>query len=152
LTAALLGIIIAIGGTSGLFGIFLAEWLVRRFGFGRTFLGSAVAIGMAMVLVPLAHGSAAICSTFLIAGQLGALAWPAHTISEQSLRQAITPDRLLGRVNSSRILSASNILGSTADFGHTKSVLRPFPHGPLGRPAFEGLSASARVARVASLG
>jgi MFS family permease len=110
LTAGLLGIIIAIGGTSGLFGAVLAEWLVGRFGFGRTFLGSAVAIGMAMFLVPLAHGSAAVCSTFLIAAQLGDLAWPVNTISEQSLRQAITPDRLLGRVNSSMHLLFHGVL------------------------------------------
>ena len=71
LTAALLGIIIAIGGSSGLFGAFLAEWLVRRFGFGRTFIGSAAAIGMAMLLIPLAHGSVAVCTAFLIAAQLG---------------------------------------------------------------------------------
>jgi len=110
LTAALLGIIIAIGGTSGLFGAVLAEWLVRRFGFGRTFLGSAVAIGMAMLVVPLAHGSVAVCSAFLIAAQLGDLAWPVNTISEQSLRQAIIPDRLLGRVNSSMHLLFHGVL------------------------------------------
>ena len=100
LTAALLGII-AIGGTSGLFGAFLAEWLVRRFGFGRTFIGSAVVIGIAMLLIPLAHGSVAVCSAFLIAAQLGDLAWPVYTISARSLRQAITPNHLLGRVNAS---------------------------------------------------
>jgi hypothetical protein len=89
-TAALLGIIIAIGGTSGLFGAFLAEWLVRRFGFGRTFIGSAVVIGLAMLLIPLAHGSVAVCSAFLIAAQLGDLAWPVYTISARSLRQAVS--------------------------------------------------------------
>ena len=110
LTAALLGIIIAIGGTSGLFGAFLAEWLVRRFGFGRTFIGSAMAIGMAMLLIPLAHGSVAACSAFLIAAQLGDLAWPVYTISERSLRQAITPNHLLGRVNSSMHLLFHGVL------------------------------------------
>ena len=110
LTAALLGIIIAIGGTSGLFGAFLAEWLVRRFGFGRTFIGSAVVIGIAMLLIPLAHGSVAVCSAFLIAAQLGDLAWPVYTISERSLRQAITPNHLLGRVNSSMHLLFHGVL------------------------------------------
>jgi predicted MFS family arabinose efflux permease len=110
LTAALLGIIIAIGGTSGLFGAFLAEWLVRRFGFGRTFIGSAAVIGMAMLLIPLAHGSVAACSAFLIAAQLGDLAWPVYTISERSLRQAITPNHLLGRVNSSMHLLFQGVL------------------------------------------
>jgi len=109
LTAALLGII-AIGGTSGLFGAFLAEWLVRRFGFGRTFIGSAAVIEMAMLLIPLAHGSVAACSAFLIASQLGDLAWPVYSISERSLRQAITPNHLLGRVNSSMHLLFHGVL------------------------------------------
>lgn len=110
LNAAILGLIIAIGGTSGLFGAFLAERLVRRFGFGPTFIGSAVAIGMAMLLLPLAHGSVAVCSAYLIASQLGDLAWPVYTISERSLRQAIIPDRLLGRVNSSMHLLFHGVL------------------------------------------
>jgi predicted MFS family arabinose efflux permease len=110
LTAALLGIIIAIGGTSGLFGAFLAEWLVRRFGFGRTFIGSALVIGIAMLLVPLADGSVSVCSAFLIAAQLGDLAWPVYTISERSLRQAITPNHLLGRVNASMHLLFHGVL------------------------------------------
>ena len=109
-TAALLGIIIAIGGTSGLFGAFLTEWLVRRFGFGRTFIGSAVVIGIAMLLIPLAHGSVAVCSAFLIAAQLGDLAWPVYTVSARSLRQAVTPNHLLGRVNSSMHLLFHGVL------------------------------------------
>jgi MFS family permease len=110
LTAALLGPIIAIGGTSGLFGAFMTELLIRRFGFGRTLIGSAVTIGMAMLLIPLAHGSVAVCCAFLIAAQLGDLAWPVYTISARSLRQAVTPDRLLGRVNSSTHLLFHGVL------------------------------------------
>ena len=50
LNAALLGIIISIGGACGLFGAFMAEWLVHRFGFGPTFIGSALVIGVAMLI------------------------------------------------------------------------------------------------------
>jgi len=76
----------------------------------RTFIGSAALIGMAMLLIPLAHGSVAACSAFLIASQLGDLAWPVYTISERSLRQAITPNHLLGRVNSSMHLLFHGVL------------------------------------------
>ena len=110
LTAGLLGVIIAIGGASGLFGAFLAEWLVRRIGFGRTFIGSALMIGIAMLWIPLAHGSVAVCSAFLIAAQLGDLAWPVYTIAARSLRQAITPNHLLGRVNASMHLLFHGVL------------------------------------------
>src|SRR5205823_10030111 len=67
LTAALLGIVISVGGASSLLGAFLAERLVRRFGFGRTCIGSSVATGLAMLLLPLARGSVAVCCGILIA-------------------------------------------------------------------------------------
>jgi predicted MFS family arabinose efflux permease len=102
LTAALLGIIIiiiSIGGACGLLGAFMAEWLVHRLGFGPTFVGSALVIGLAMLFVPLAHGSVTVCSAFLIMSQMGDLAWPVYNINDRRLRQATTPDHLLGRVN-----------------------------------------------------
>ena len=34
-----------------------------------------------MLLVPLAHGSVALCSAFLIASQLGDMAWPVYSIN-----------------------------------------------------------------------
>jgi MFS family permease len=99
LTAVMLGLIISIGGASNLLGAVLAGPLVRRFGFGRTFIASAVVAGVANLVVPLAHGSVAVCATILIAAQLGDIAWPVYNINDTSLRQAVTPDRLLGRVN-----------------------------------------------------
>jgi hypothetical protein len=111
LNAALSGSIIPICGTSGLFGADLAEWLVRRFGFGRTLIGSAAVIGMAMLLIPLAHGSVAACSAFLIASQMGDLAWPVYNISERSLRQAITPNHLRDVLIPPSICSSGRISG-----------------------------------------
>jgi hypothetical protein len=49
-------------------------------------------------------------SAFLIAAQLGDLAWPVCTISERSLLQVITPTYLLGRVNSSMHLLFHGVL------------------------------------------
>lgn len=100
LSPALLGAVIAAGGVGSLAGAMVAERLGRRFGMGRTLIGSALGIGAASLLVPLAHGSVAACSAFLAAAQLGDVAWPVYTIHETSLRQAVTPTRLLGRVNS----------------------------------------------------
>ena len=100
LTALLVGIIVSVGGASNLLGALLAQRLLHRLGLGRTLIGAQWLIGLAMLMVPLAHGSLAFSATFLIAAQLGDLAWPVYNINETSLRQAITPDRLLGRVNS----------------------------------------------------
>ena len=70
-----------------------------------------------MLLIPLAHGSVAVCSVFLIAAQLGDRAWPVYNISARSLRHAITPDRLLGRVNSSTHHSRKHL-------SHSKATVR----------------------------
>ena len=95
-----LGIVISVGGASNLLGAVLAERLLHRLGLGRTLIGAAWMIGLAMLLVPLAHGPVALSAAFLIAAQLGDMAWPIYNINATSLRQAVTPDRLLGRVNS----------------------------------------------------
>jgi MFS family permease len=100
LSAILLGAIISVGGASNLMGALLAGRLLRRLGLGRTLIGAAWTIGLAMLLVPLAHGTVALSAAFLIAAQLGDLAWPIYTINETSLRQAITPSHLLGRITS----------------------------------------------------
>ena len=63
-------------------------------------IGAAWMTGIAMLMVPLAHGTVALASAFLIASQLGDMAWPVYSINETSLRQAITPTHLLGRVSS----------------------------------------------------
>ncbi len=100
LDAGTVGIIISVGGVTSFLGAATSERLVSRFGIGRTLLGSATVIGLSSLLVPLAHGSRALCCVFLAASQMCDVAWPVYTINETSLRQAITPDRLLGRVNS----------------------------------------------------
>jgi MFS family permease len=96
----LLGIIVSVGGVSSLLGALLAQPLMRRWGPGRTLVGAAWTTVVAMLLVPVAHGSVALASGFLIASQLGDMAWPVYSINETSLRQAITPSNLLGRVSS----------------------------------------------------
>jgi predicted MFS family arabinose efflux permease len=100
ITALPLGIVISVGGASNLLGALLAQRLLHRFGLGRTLIGAAWMTALAMLMVPLAHGSVALCTAFLTASQLGDMAWPIYHINETSLRQAVTPDHLLGRVSS----------------------------------------------------
>lgn len=110
LSAALLGTIISVGGATSLAGAFAAERLVRRFGFGRTFIGAAAVTGVTALLPPLAHGPVAVCAIFLGTAQLFDMAWPVYNISELSLRQAVTPNHLLGRVNSAMHLLFRGVL------------------------------------------
>jgi len=100
LSAAILGAIISVGGASNLAGAVLAERLVNRLGLGPTMIGAALTGALAQLVVPLARGSVAVCSAFLLAAQLFDAAWPVYSINQISLRQAIVPNHLLGRVNS----------------------------------------------------
>ena len=100
IAAVLLGIIISVGGASNLLGAIVAQRLLHRVGLGRTLIGATWMVGLAMLIVPLAHGPVLRCTAFLIAAQLGDMAWPIYNINETSLRQAITPEHLLGRVGS----------------------------------------------------
>ena len=99
ISPAVLGAVIAVGGAANMLGALLAGRLVRRFGVGSMLIGSMLLIGLAALMVPLAHGSVLIATAFLAAAQLGDLGWPIYNINELTLRQAITPKDLLGRVN-----------------------------------------------------
>ena len=116
ITALLLGIVISVGGASNLIGALLAERLLQRLGLGRTLIGAAWMSVLSMLMVPLAHGPVALCTVFLIASQLGDMAWPVFLINETSLRQAATPNHLLGRVNSAShlLFHAALALGAFA--------------------------------------
>ena len=112
--AVLLGAIISVGGFSELFGALTAERLVRRFGFGPTLIGAALLAGIAGLLPPLAHGPVALCAAILAAAQLGDMAWSIYNINELTLRQAVAPSHVLGRVNSAAHLTFRGVLPAGA--------------------------------------
>ena len=99
--AGVLGLIFAVGGVTSLAGAVLAA-RVSRLGIGPTLIASLALVGLGTTLVPLATTANAVAVVLLVAQQL--VSDPAATvydINQVSLRQAITPDRLLGRVNAS---------------------------------------------------
>jgi predicted MFS family arabinose efflux permease len=102
LDAAALGVTIAMGGVGSLIGSALTDRAVQRFGLGRTLIGSGVLGGVLAFLIPLAGGPVTIAMLILMLGQLGGDAFNTlNAITSISLRQAITPDRLLGRTSTS---------------------------------------------------
>lgn len=117
LSPAALGLTIALGGVSGLAGSLLAGRALRRFGLGPV-LVSMLALGsLTALLIPLAgslpgSGLLLLGTAQLLGDGLDTI-YSIHTIS---LRQAITPDRLLGRVNASLELVTGGIapLGALA--------------------------------------
>jgi predicted MFS family arabinose efflux permease len=102
LDAAALGVTIAMGGVGSLIGSALTDRAVRRFGLGRALIGSGVIGGALSFLIPLAGGPALIAMLILMVSQLGGDAFNTlNGITSISLRQSITPDRLLGRTSTS---------------------------------------------------
>jgi predicted MFS family arabinose efflux permease len=102
LDAAALGVTIAMGGVGSLIGSALTDRAVRRFGLGRALIGSSIIGGALAFLIPLAGGPVMMAMLILMLSQLGGDAFNTlHGITSISLRQAITPDRLLGRTSTS---------------------------------------------------
>lgn len=98
----LLGIILAAFGPGFLLGALVAERVTRRYGVGRTMIGAALLNALAVTLIPLAGRSLLLTVSMLIAAHfLLALGIQVHGINLLSLRQAITPHRLQGRMNAS---------------------------------------------------
>ncbi len=99
LSPVLLGVVIAVGGAGNVLGAGIAPRLMRRFGVGVTLIGSLLVMGAASLMIPLAHGSAAMATAFLMIAQVGDVCWPVYNVCELSLRQAMTRADVLGRVN-----------------------------------------------------
>ena len=116
---AAVGLTIALGGVSSLTGALLAERVLRRIGLGPTLIITMGLSSLTALLIPLAaffspHPvSGAFFSVGLLflgtAQLLGDALDTIYAIHAISLRQAITPDRLLGRVNASLELAQEGI-------------------------------------------
>jgi MFS family permease len=105
-----LGIVIALGGVGSLAGAMLAERVGRRVTLGAVLIGSLAVGTVVSIFTPLARGPVAIAAASLIVGQLfGDLSRTIYEIYQVSLRQAVTPDRLRGRVNASMQMLESAI-------------------------------------------
>lgn len=99
LSPALLGAVIALGGVGNVLGAAIAPRLMRRAGIGAALIGSLLIMGAASLMIPLAHGSVVTATAFLMLAQVGDVSWPVFNVCELSVRQAITPGEVLGRVN-----------------------------------------------------
>ncbi|HEV2073469.1 MAG TPA: MFS transporter [Thermomicrobiales bacterium] len=109
------GLVFAAGGIGSLVGSIVAPTLARTFGVGRTVLWSATIFGVGNMLVPLAILVPAYALPLIVASET--IAWMSlivFNINRFSLRQALTPDHLQGRVSSSTIaiISGVQMLGS----------------------------------------
>ncbi len=99
LSAGVFGIIFASGGVGYLIGAVVANRLSAWLGLGRVIVGGLCLSSVSNGLVPLASGSTVFAvGVLLVAFSTGAAGGTIYDLNQVSLRQAVTPDRLLGRV------------------------------------------------------
>jgi MFS family permease len=95
-----IGLVFAVGGVGGLIGAVVAPRLARWLGVGKAILWSIVLGGIGPALIALATGELAF--TLLAVGiAIQAGTGAAYNINQVSVRQALCPPRLLGRMNAS---------------------------------------------------
>ncbi|MDQ3706148.1 MAG: MFS transporter [Chloroflexota bacterium] len=98
----IVGVLVGAGGAGALVGAVLVGPVTRRFGVGPTLICSltfSALVGLPIVLVdgPLPFTIA----VFFVAQLAGDITIAIYLINDMSLRQAMVPDRLLGRANAS---------------------------------------------------
>ena len=102
LSPTVLGLLIGSGGVGGLFGAAMASRFTNRLGWGNALILSSLMSGLFTMLIPLAGRSTVQAILILLLSQLVGDAFLAiFFIGDLSLRQSITPNHLLGRVNAS---------------------------------------------------
>lgn len=102
LEAFLLGVVFSALGFGFLVGALTVKPITNRFGIGRTMISANFINILALALVPLASGSTVSMVALLGASNfLHAFAVQLNGINLMSLRQALTPNRLLGRMTAS---------------------------------------------------
>lgn len=100
LSPFLLGVVISAGGVGSLAGSVFAGRVIRRLGIGRSIVVLFIASSAIGVLTPLASGPLFLATLMVFLPQLiGDGLQTMEGIASITLRQAVTPDRLLGRVN-----------------------------------------------------
>jgi Na+/melibiose symporter-like transporter len=99
LSPLLVGLSVGVGGISNLAGTLLVQRVTRRLGAGRTMVTAMLVGSLTPVLIALAPADAVYGFVALVAAQALDVIYPLYDVNALTLRQGITPPRLLGRVN-----------------------------------------------------
>ncbi len=124
LSPALLGLIFASRGIASLVGAVLAGRAGRAMGAGPAVVWGTLLSVLGSLVIPLAGGSLVVAVPTLVAAQvLLGIGSPIYSVNQITLRQSITPDRVLGRVNASRRFLVFGAAPVSALFGGTLGSL-----------------------------
>lgn len=110
-SAALAGLILVLAGLGGLLGALFAGRITAGVGLGPVIVGGSLVAGVGELLIGLASGPLWLAAAVVVLGEGGVQAGATvYRINGYSLRQALVPDRLQGRVNATaRFISVAAI-------------------------------------------
>jgi MFS family permease len=116
LDAQQIGIVLSVGSVGALVGAVTADRIGRRLGVGPTIIATAATFGLPMLLIAVATPESAIVlgSVSMFIATFGGVV---YNINQVSFRQAITPERMQGRMNATMrfivwgTIPVGNILG-----------------------------------------
>lgn len=95
-----IGLALTLSNLGPMVAAFNAHRISSRFGVGRTIIGASILGGPMFLLVPFAPEGNAALALLAPAFFFGGLANVLYNVTQVSLRQAITPERIQGRMNS----------------------------------------------------
>jgi predicted MFS family arabinose efflux permease len=99
------GVLVGAGGVGSFLGAAVVGPVAHRFGLGPSMTFARLISGLLALLTPLAGGPDWLAFAMLFCHQFfGDGLWVVYEIDATSLRQAVTPDQQLGRVNSAFLL------------------------------------------------
>lgn len=102
MTPPVIGLVMGAGSIGGLIGAALSGWTARRVGLGPAIVSAQFVSGLGTLLIPVITGPPLLAIIMqVVAWFVLGLAGPTYNVNQLSLRQAITPERLQGRMNAS---------------------------------------------------
>ena len=136
LSPGTVGLVLSVGGVGSIAGAIVSRRVAARFGPGWTLAMTGAVVGVAIMLQTTAQFGYAIpilTVTFLVIGLMD----PIHDVTQVSLRQMLTPDRLQGRMNSvfRTVFWGAWPVGSVLG-GYVGSVIGPVPAILIGGAGF----------------
>lgn len=104
------GLLVGAGGAGSFAGAAIVRPLARRFGLGPSMTVARLVSGLLAFLTPLAGGPQWLAFAMLFSHQLfGDCLWVVYEINATSLRQTVTQDEQLGRVNALFLLLSEGL-------------------------------------------